>query len=121
MNPTFLMNHPLVMSPLAKNHRTNPQLTERFELFVNGMELANAYTELNNHVVQVERFMFQQKEKALGDVEAQSIDESFIDALKYGLPPTGGFGLGVERFVMFMTNNNSIREVIPFPATTAPK
>jgi lysyl-tRNA synthetase class 2 len=116
INPTFLINHPLVMSPLAKNHRENSQLTERFELFVNGMELANAYTELNNHLIQIDRFTYQQKEKTLGDVEAQTIDESFIDSLRYGLPPTGGFGLGIERLVMFMTNNNSIREVVPFPA-----
>jgi lysyl-tRNA synthetase class 2 len=116
INPTFLINHPLVMSPLAKNHRENSQLTERFELFINGMELANAYTELNNHLIQIDRFTYQQKEKTLGDVEAQTIDESFIDSLRYGLPPTGGFGLGIERLVMFMTNNNSIREVVPFPA-----
>ena len=115
IQPTFLINHPLVMSPLAKNHRDNPILTERFELFVCGMELANAYTELNNHVIQQERFMYQQKERNNGDAEAQMLDPQFIDALKCGLPPTGGFGLGVERFVMFLSNNNSIREVLPFP------
>ena len=115
IQPTFLINHPLVMSPLAKNHRDNPQLTERFELFVCGMELANAYTELNNHVVQNERFLFQQSERNQGDEESQMLDKSFMDALKYGLPPTGGFGLGVERLIMFMSNNNSIREVLPFP------
>lgn len=115
IQPTFLMNHPLVMSPLAKNHRNNPQLTERFELFVCGMELANAYTELNNHIIQQERFMYQQKERNNGDAEAQILDPQFIDALRCGLPPTGGFGLGVERLIMFMSNNNSIREVLPFP------
>lgn len=115
IQPTFVMNHPLIMSPLAKNHRNNPKLTERFELFVCGMELANAYTELNNHVIQQERFMYQQKEKNNGDGEVQSLDPQFIDALKCGLPPTGGFGLGIERFIMFLSNNNSIREVLPFP------
>ena len=117
INPTFLMNHPLVMSPLAKQHRSDPNLTERFELFVCGMELANAYTELNNHITQIERFTYQQVERFQGDDEAQSIDEGFVDALRYGLPPCCGFGCGIDRIVMFLTNNNSIREVIPFPAT----
>ncbi len=117
VNPTFLMNHPLIMSPLAKQHRDFPHLTERFELFICGMELANSYTELNNHLTQIERFSYQAKERVQGDEEAQGIDESFVDALRYGLPPCGGFGLGIERLVMFMTNCNSIRDVIPFPAT----
>lgn len=115
INPTFLINHPLVMSPLAKQHRDNQQLTERFELFVNGMELANAYTELNDPNVQLDRFRHQQKEKNMGDDEVPIPDEIFVDALKYGLKPTGGFGLGIERLIMFLTNKNSIREVIPFP------
>ena len=117
-NPTFIMNQPLTMSPLAKQHRDNPQLTERFELFIAGMELANAYTELNNPVIQRERFEDQAKAKNMGDDEAQTIDEPFIDSLEYGLPPTGGFGLGVERLVMLMTNRNTIRDVLAFPPVT---
>jgi len=117
-NPTFIMNQPLVMSPLAKQHRHNPQLSERFELFVTGMELANAYTELNDPQVQRERFESQLKAKNQGDDEAQGIDETFIDSLEYGLPPTGGFGLGIERLVMLMTNKNTIRDVITFPSVT---
>ena len=114
-NPTFLMNHPLIMSPLAKVHRSNPQLSERFELFVAKMELANSYTELNDHIRQEKNFMIQQKDKGNGDEEIPLPDEDFIDALKYGLPPCGGFGLGIERFVMLLTNHSSIRDVVPFP------
>ena len=115
INPTLLMNHPLIMSPLAKEHRDNNKLTERFELFVNGIELANSYTELNNPLTQLERFKSQQKEKNKGDDEIPNPDEIFIDALKYGLPPCGGFGLGIDRLIMFLTKNNSIKEVIPYP------
>ena len=115
INPTFLMNHPAIMSPLAKNHRDNPELTERFELFVGGMELMNSYTELNDPAVQLEKFKKQQIDKNKGDQEVPGPDETFIDALKYGLPPCAGAGLGVERFIMFLTNSNSIREVLTFP------
>lgn len=115
INPTYVMNHPAAMSVLAKQHRTNPHLTERFELFVCGMELANAYTELNNPQVQKERFDQQLKEKNSGNDEAQSVDDGFIDALKTGLPPTGGFGLGIERFIMILTNSSTIKDVIAFP------
>jgi len=121
VNPTFLINHPLIMSPLAKSHRDNKNLTERFELFVCGMELANAYTELNDHIKQLERFEYQQKDRDNGDEEAQSIDETFLDALKFGLPPTGGFGLGIDRMIMFMSNNHSIREVLAFPPVSEKK
>jgi len=114
-NPTFLMNHPLIMSPLAKPHRTHSHLAERFELFAVGIEYCNAYTELNNHLHQERNFRIQQKDKDNGDEEIPLPDEDFVTALKYGLPPTGGFGLGIDRFVMLMTNKSNIRDVIPFP------
>jgi lysyl-tRNA synthetase class 2 len=117
LKPTFLMNHPTVMSPLAKQHRKNPELSERFELFVNGKELCNAYTELNDPKEQIARFKEQALQKSDGDVEAQIIDKSFVEALEYGLPPTGGWGMGVDRLVMLLTDNNSIREVLTFPHT----
>jgi len=115
-NPTFIINHPVIMSPLAKWHRNDPRLTERFELFVAGMELCNAYTELNDPVVQLERFKEQQKDKNKGDEEAHGIDKEFIEALEHGLPPTGGWGMGIDRLCMLLTNNiDSIKEVILFP------
>ena len=114
INPTFIINHPLVMSPLAKDHRDKEGLTERFELFVNGMELCNAYTELNNPIIQEQRFSSIQKDKNLGDNEVPPADMEFIKALQYGLPPTGGWGME-DRLVMFLTNTDSIREVILFP------
>ena len=115
INPTFIINHPAVMSPLAKYHRENSQLTERFELFVAGFELSNAYTELNDPIVQLERFKEQLKAKEMGDDEAHGIDEPFMDAMFTGMPPTGGFGLGIDRLVMILTNNHFIRDVILFP------
>jgi lysyl-tRNA synthetase class 2 len=115
VNPTFLLNHPAIMSPLAKWNRTNSQLTERFELFVNRFELCNAYTELNDPIVQRTTFENQMKDKANGDEEAQMIDETFINALEFGLPPTGGFGLGIDRLVMLLSNSNDISNVIYFP------
>lgn len=115
INPTILYNHPLVMSPLAKEHRTNPVLSERFEIFVHGMELANSYTELNDPVVQRHRFEAQLKDKEQGDDEAQVVDETFIDALEYGLPPVAGFGMGIERLLMFLSGCTTIRDVIAFP------
>ena len=115
-NPTFVINHPVIMSPLAKTHRDDSRLTERFELFVAGMELCNAYTELNNPMVQLNRFMYQQKDKNMGDDEAHNIDTEFIEALEYGLPPTAGWGMGIDRLCMLLTDNiNSIKEVILFP------
>jgi lysyl-tRNA synthetase class 2 len=116
VNPGFICDHPRIMSPLAKYHREDPGLTERFELFVNGKEVCNAYTELNNPHVQRERFADQQKDKDNGDEEAQSIDETFCTSLEYGLPPTGGWGMGIDRFAMLLTDSQNIKEVILFPA-----
>ena len=114
--PTFIIDHPEIMSPLAKYHRSKPGMTERFELFINGKELCNAYTELNNPRVQRERFDEQAKQKAAGDDEAQFKDEAFCHAMEHGLPPTAGWGLGVDRLTMFLTDNNTIKEVLLFPA-----
>mmetsp|Transcript_4911 Transcript_4911/g.10843 ORF Transcript_4911/g.10843 Transcript_4911/m.10843 type:complete len:596 (-) Transcript_4911:109-1896(-) len=116
VHPTFITEHPQIMSPLAKNHREKEGLTERFELFVCGRELANAYTELNNPVVQYQRFLEQAMQGKEGDDEAMVMDDSFITALEHGLPPTGGWGLGVDRLTMFLTNKNNIKEVLLFPA-----
>ncbi|XP_050306660.1 lysine--tRNA ligase isoform X2 [Anthonomus grandis grandis] len=116
INPTFIMEHPQIMSPLAKWHRSIPGLTERFELFVMKKEICNAYTELNDPMVQRQRFEEQAKDKAAGDEEAQLVDENFCTALEYGLPPTGGWGIGIDRLTMFLTDNNNIKEVLLFPA-----
>ncbi|CAF4420901.1 unnamed protein product [Rotaria socialis] len=116
LNPTFLCNHPQLMSPLAKYHRSIPGLTERFELFICYKETCNAYTELNDPIVQREMFELQAKDKDAGDDEAQLIDENFCTALEYGLPPTGGWGLGIDRLTMMLTNSNNIKEVLLFPA-----
>ncbi|KAK0088930.1 hypothetical protein PV326_004672 [Microctonus aethiopoides] len=116
IHPTFIMDHPQIMSPLAKWHRSEKGLTERFELFIMKKEVCNAYTELNDPLVQRERFEQQAKDKAAGDDEAQMVDETFCTALEYGLPPTGGWGLGVDRLTMFLTDSNNIKEVLLFPA-----
>ncbi|KAL3771630.1 hypothetical protein ACHAWU_007747 [Discostella pseudostelligera] len=116
IHPTFITEHPQIMSPLAKNHRDKEGLTERFELFVCKRELANAYTELNNPVVQYQRFLEQAMQGKEGDDEAMIMDDSFITALEHGLPPTGGWGLGIDRLTMFLTNKNNIKEVLLFPA-----
>lgn len=116
MNPTFIMDHPKIMSPLAKWHRGNDDLTERFELFIMGKEICNAYTELNSPITQRERFTEQMKDSDAGDLEAQPIDEKFITALEYGLPPTAGWGIGIDRLTMMLTSQMNIKEVILFPA-----
>ncbi|RWR90194.1 lysine--tRNA ligase isoform X1 [Cinnamomum micranthum f. kanehirae] len=116
VNPTFIINHPEIMSPLAKWHRSKSGLTERFELFVNKHEVCNAYTELNDPVVQRQRFAEQLKDRQSGDDEAMALDETFCTALEYGLPPTGGWGLGIDRLTMLFTDSQNIKEVLLFPA-----
>ncbi|KAL0084341.1 lysyl-tRNA synthetase [Phycomyces blakesleeanus] len=116
ISPTFITGHPMMMSPLAKKHRERAGLCERFELFVATKEVCNAYTELNDPFDQRERFAQQASDKDAGDDEAQMIDENFCQALEYGLPPTGGWGMGIDRLTMFLTNSNNIKEVLLFPA-----
>jgi len=116
LNPCFITEHPKLMSPLAKDHREKPNLTERFELFINYKEVANAYTELNDPVEQRARFQAQAKDKDAGDDEAMHVDEDFCKALEYGLPPTAGWGMGIDRLCMMLTDTVSIREVLLFPA-----
>ncbi|KAH7645353.1 lysine-trna ligase-like protein [Dermatophagoides farinae] len=116
IHPTFITEHPIVMSPLSKYHRTKPGLTERFELFVHHKEIVNGYTELNDPFAQRQRFEQQARDKAAGDDEAQLIDENFCTALEFGLPPTGGVGIGIDRLTMYLTNTNNIKEVLFFPA-----
>ena len=116
MNPGFVCDHPKIMSPLAKYHRDLPDMTERFELFVNKREVCNAYTELNDPIVQRERFADQAKQKAAGDDEAMFVDETFCESLEYGLPPTGGWGIGIDRLTMLLTDTANIKEVLLFPA-----
>jgi lysyl-tRNA synthetase class 2 len=115
IQPTFIIDYPIEMSPLCKKHRDNPELTERFELMVNGKELCNAYTELNDPIDQLERFQEQLKLSEKGDDEAMFIDHDFVRALEYGMPPTSGMGIGIDRLTMFMTGQDSIQDVLFFP------
>lgn len=115
IQPTYITDYPIAMSPLTKRHRNNPELTERFELMVNGKELVNAYSELNDPIDQLERFKEQAKLGEKGDDEAMFIDMDFVRSLEYGMPPTSGMGIGMDRLVMLLTGQQAIQEVLFFP------
>ncbi len=115
VQPTFVFGHPIEISPLAKKNPNDPRFTDRFELFIDGREYANAFTELNDPIDQKERFLSQLAEKELGNAEANEMDVDYVEALEYGMPPAGGLGVGIDRLIMLLTGSASIRDVLLFP------
>ena len=115
IQPTFIIDYPVEVSPLSKQKPGYPHLVERFELFINSMEIANAFTELNDPLEQKVRFMQQAESKSEGEINQNFVDYDYIEALEYGMPPAGGMGVGIDRLIMLLTNKDSIREVILFP------